>query len=158
MPRGSRTPLSRHLLHTPAVEVEGLTRTLAWLFVPWKDGMPNRPLSDEDTKRLLSIVVDLLDGVDPRRRLGIKSKRGRTPSPTIQLRHERIAGHYWALRIQNGEKDAVARRLVKQSWGVGTDMVWKLARTYEDAWRERLQDEYWSDAANLLARLADRQD
>jgi len=137
-----------------AEQLEQVCSDLGEIYQWCMEGWASNPLPQAHRLMLWRVVDSLIKGQDPRVELGIPPKRGAPPQ--YNGARYQMAGHYWHLRAT--EKDAVARRVVADAWGVSTAQVWKVARPLREAWKERFQaGEFRTDNFESLAEIQKEQ-
>lgn len=108
-------------------------------------------LDQLDRLALMRVLRELLDGRDPRVDLGIPPKRGARSIKGGY--HAWIAGHYWHLRMRQGEKDVAARAAVGSAWGVSASQVWNVARPLRTEWARRFASGEFDKIMNTVDSL-----
>lgn len=92
-----------------------------------------KPLSEEETDLILSILFDIQNGHDARQLLGIKSRRGPRVDENQTQGEMSISVHYWVLRVQAKMLAKVAAAEVARHWKMSPLRVHKIARKHR-AW------------------------
>jgi len=111
----------------------------------------HEPLTQIQRLALMRILIEMLDGRDPRAEFGIPPKRG--ARSTKAAFHKWMAGHYWHLRWHEHEKDATARTIVAGAWGVSASQVWKVARPMQADWRQNFDSGEFDQVMNAVDSL-----
>lgn len=86
-------------------------------------------LRPDEVDVVVDIALDLLNGHNPLKRLGIKPARGPRADPNrIQYEYD-IATHFWALRLRDPKMNTKkALAVVSERWGITELRVRKIAR------------------------------